>query len=371
MSNTLLTPSVIAKEALLALENNLVMANLVHRDYSGEYKKVGATVTIRKPSTFEATAFSTTVAAQAITESSVQVVLDKFYDISAEITSAELTLDIVSFSEQVLAPMMRAHAQNVDNQIFQEVYKTVAGHTAVSGTPAVSDLANLLAQLDIQKTPPTDRRVVLHPVTYAKVAALDAILHADKRGKPLTINEYAIGRILGADFYMDQNVPAQASDVIDTAGAMSGAASAGATAATVAALTNTEIVAAGDVFKVAGSDKGYLIVTGGTVGSTVTTITFTPPFDVDIADTAVVTFNAANASGFKSNLAFHKNAFAFVSRPLEPYLGGISCSVENYKGVSCRVAFDGDTSSKVNKMSVDMLFGVKTLDKELAAKLID
>jgi hypothetical protein len=226
-----------------------------------------------------------------------------------------------------------------------------------------------MAQMDIQKVPPTDRRVVLHPITHAKYAPLDAVLHADKRGKPLTINEYAIGRILGADYYMDQNVPAQTSSIVDTAGTLSGNAAAGATAATIAALTDTEVVAAGDVFKVAGSDKGYLIVTGGTVGSTVCTITFSPGLDGAITSGAVVTFNGGKASGFKSSLAFHKNFFALVSRPLAPYLGGVTCAVETYKGISCRVAYEGTTSNKTNNMSVDMLFGVKTLDKELAAKL--
>ena len=370
MSNTLLTPSIIAKEALLVVENNLVMANLVHTAYSNEYAKFGATVTIRKPATFAATAFSTTVAAQDVAEASVQVVLDKFYDVSAAITSQELSLNIADFSEQILTPIMRAHAQNVDNQIFQAVYKTIAGHTTVTGTPVVSDLANLMAQLDLQKVPPTERRVVLHPVTYAKYAALDAVLHADKRGKPLTIDEYSIGRILGSDFYMDQNVPAQSSLIVDTAGALSGNAAAGATAATISAMTNGEVVAAGDVFKIVGSDRGYLIVTGGTVGSTVVTITFTPALDTAIPSAAVVTFNGSAASGFKSSLAFHKNAFALVSRPLAPYLGGVTCAVENYKGISCRVAYQGTTSNKTNNMSVDMLFGVKTLDKELAAKLI-
>jgi hypothetical protein len=369
MTQTLLTPSIIAKEALLALENNMVMANLVHRDYSPEFQsKAGATVTIRKPATFAASAFTATVAAQEVVESSVQVVLDKFYDISAGITSKELTLSIADFRTQVIDPMMRAHAQNVDYQIMQAIYKDFAGHTRATATTAVvSDLVNLIAQLDIQKVPPTDRRVVLHPITYARYAALDAVLHADKRGSPLTINEYSIGRMFGADWYMDQNVPKYTSLVVDTGGTMSGAAAAGATAATVASLTNGEVVAAGDIFKVAGSDRGYLIVTGGTVGSTVCVITFSPAFDAAISDAAVVTFQGTA----KNNLAFHKNAIALVSAPLEPYMAGVNCSVETYKGISCRVALDGDTVSKTNRISVDMLFGVKTLDKELGARFMD
>lgn len=45
MPNTILTPNVIANEALMVLKNNLVMANLVHRDYEKEFVKVGDTVT--------------------------------------------------------------------------------------------------------------------------------------------------------------------------------------------------------------------------------------------------------------------------------------------------------------------------------------
>jgi hypothetical protein len=371
MTQTLLTSADIAKEAALVLENNLVMANLMHRDYAEEVQKGrGATVTIRKPATFDATAFSTTVAAQEVVESSVQVVLDKYYDITAHLTSAEMTLSIVDFSEQVLQPMMREHAQTVDEIIFSEIYKTVAGHTAVSGTPALSDLANLMAQLDIQKVPVTDRRVVLHPVTYAKYAALDAIVHADKRGKSLTIDEYRIGRVLGADYYMDQNVLRWASNSNDDVLAFKGAATAGATAATLDGGGTVGAVAAGDVFKVVGSDRGYLIITGSTVLADATAeiaITFTPPLDAALLDNAVVTFQDAH----RVNLAFHKNAFALVTRPLEPYIGGVDCSVQNYKGISCRVALDGDTVSKKNRISVDILFGVKTLDKELAARLCD
>ena len=33
MGNTFLTPNIIAREALMVLRNNAVMANLVHRDY--------------------------------------------------------------------------------------------------------------------------------------------------------------------------------------------------------------------------------------------------------------------------------------------------------------------------------------------------
>ena len=50
MANTFLTPDIIAREALMVLRNNAVMANLVHRDYSDEFVNgVGDTITVRKP----------------------------------------------------------------------------------------------------------------------------------------------------------------------------------------------------------------------------------------------------------------------------------------------------------------------------------
>jgi len=366
VTQTLITPSIVAKEALLQLENNTVMANLVHRDFSKEFKKVGSTVTIRKPATFTATAVSSTVAVQEVVEGSVQVVLNQLLDVSVEVTASELTLQIVSFSEQVIRPAMIALADKVDT-LLTALFVDIAGHSAVSSTAAVSDVANLRAQLNIQKVPFSERRVVLHPVTDARYVPLDSFLNADKRGKPLTIDDAWLGRVLGMDFYVDQNIATHTSEVVDTAGAMKGAAAAAATAATVDGLTDNEVIAAGDVFKVAGNDRGYLILTGGTVASNTATITFTPAATGAFADNAVVTFQATH----DASLAFHKNAFALVSAPLEPPLGGASYAVESYKGLSCRVVFDYNITSKTNQMSIDFLCGVKTLDKELAARFCD
>lgn len=69
MGNTLLTPSIIAREALMVLRNNAVMAKLVHRDYSNEFVTgVGDTITVRKPATFVAKEFTSAIEIQEATE---------------------------------------------------------------------------------------------------------------------------------------------------------------------------------------------------------------------------------------------------------------------------------------------------------------
>lgn len=121
MSNTILTPTIIAKEALLQLKNNTVMSNLVHRDYANEFVAgVGNTVTIRKPATFEAKEFNRTtgIEIQDATEGSESVVLDKLLDVSFEVTAEQLSLDIADFSTQLLQPAMQSFAQKIDTYLL-------------------------------------------------------------------------------------------------------------------------------------------------------------------------------------------------------------------------------------------------------------
>ena len=52
--NELLTPSLISKEALRLLEDNLVMNSLINKNYRSKYKykPIGNIITIRKPNRF-------------------------------------------------------------------------------------------------------------------------------------------------------------------------------------------------------------------------------------------------------------------------------------------------------------------------------
>lgn len=368
---TFLTPTIIAKEALIVLENNLVLANLVHRDYSKEFQQVGATVLIRKPATFTSATVSSTVNMQTATESSVAVVLDTNLDISLTITSAELSLNIVDFSEQVIQPIMRAHAQAIDNKIAQHVLDFAPHFNLVAaGTPAVSDVTAVGAAMSVVKAPLSERRMIFHPASQAAYMALDSFLHADKRadgGKALRDAE--MGRVLGFDCYMDQNIPAHTyadGALTDLAGAAS-AATVGATVAVIYNLGTAEVLAAGDVFKPTGAQEWCVLTTGATLAGGIGTVRFQPPLVTALTDAQVVTFVGTH----RCNMAFHKNAIALVSAPLAPPLGGAASSVINYKGLSARVVYDYTIMEKNNLLSIDLLIGTKTLDRNLGARLCD
>lgn len=87
MSNKFLTPQIVANEALMVLENNLVAADLVHKDYSKEFAHVGDTITIRKPAKFSAKNFVGETVDQNVNEGSVKVTLDHFRDVTVPVTS--------------------------------------------------------------------------------------------------------------------------------------------------------------------------------------------------------------------------------------------------------------------------------------------
>lgn len=73
----------------------------------------------------------------------------------------------------------------------------------------------------------------------------------------------------------------------------------------------------------------------------------------------------ANDGEYTANLVFHKNAFAFVNRPLEVAHGAESY-VTNFNGLSIRVTMAYDITTKQQTISFDCLYGYKTLYPELA-----
>ena len=96
MSNNFLTPSIIAREALMILQANMVMAGLVYRAYEKEFgpTKVGNTVTIPSPATFEAKEFTTSIEIQNANELGVSLTLEKHFDVSLAVTSVDWTLKL-------------------------------------------------------------------------------------------------------------------------------------------------------------------------------------------------------------------------------------------------------------------------------------
>jgi hypothetical protein len=357
-------------ETLMALENETVLAGLVYRGYSREFVAGrGATVNIRVPTSLTATVVSNTVNMGTVAESSVAFVLNRLADISMSVTSQDLSLEVADFSEQFIQPMARAQAQLMDLYGALEAANW-AGHATVNGTPAVADIVQCGAVLDAQKAPHSERRLVMGPITKAGYMVLEPFLYAEHLADGgRAIREAEMGRVLGFDCYMDQNVGQSHTSgaMSDLAGAIKGAGAAGDGTCTVDAITSGGTVLAGDVFKITGYDQWFRVSTNATANSATITVVFSPVFATTIVDDSVVTFQGTG----RDNMAFHRNGIGLCTAPLAPPVGGAKAAVVNYKGLSCRVVYDYNIMTKTNIISMDMLYGWKTLNKDLCCRLID
>lgn len=290
MANTLLTPDVIARESLMVLRKNAVMANLVHRDFSNEFAKVGDTITIRKPATFAANEFTSSITVQSATESGVAVKMDKLLDVSFAVTSKEMTLDINDFSEQLLVPAMQAFADKIDKYLIALEASVTNRVNHPSGVITPDDIVDARQFLTQNAAPTTDRAFVVGAVADADLLKSDKFTSASFTGDNGTgLAQASLGRKYGFDIYTDQNIEKT------------------------------------------------------TTGS----------------------------NDYTPSIAFHKNAFALVTRPLELPQGASNAAIVNYDGFGLRVVYDYDIKTKTDTVSIDMLCGVKLLDNNLAAVVAD
>ena len=206
MANTILTPEVIAREALMVLRNNAVMPKLVHRDYSDEFVgAVGDTITVRKPATFTANEFTGSIQVQDATETGVPVVMDKHLDVSFAVTSKQMTMDIADFSAQLLVPAMQAFADKVDQYIIAEAKK--GGTFEVEGEITTDDVVDARRVLNSNAAPLANRYFVCGPDAEASLLKSELFVSAEKVGDNGTaLREASLGRKFGFDCYVDQNL---------------------------------------------------------------------------------------------------------------------------------------------------------------------
>lgn len=351
-NNTFLTPEVVAKEALMVLQSNLVMADLVHRDYSGEFVSVGDTVSIRKPAQFVAKNFTGLAEEQDITETSVPVKLDRFRDVTVAVTSKEMTLDIADFSKQVVEPAMRAIAQAIDEDLLAVGCENAAFAKEAEGQ--LTDIAALAKQLDMAKAPAGERSLVLHPQHKYQYALTDELSSVGYSGDNQTLRDALLGRVFTLDTYMDQNAPDSHAENPGTATTFTVSGKAGDTAVTVSGADGS--VNAGDGFILG----GYLYrFTQGGEGQ----LAIDQKLMQDAENAAVTVVNKAHS------LAFHRNAMALVTRNLSLPMGASRAAYAEAGGLGVRVVYDYDSATKTDKISFDIIYGIAPLEPTLMCKL--
>lgn len=402
MSNTLLTPTVIANEALMQLENSLVMTGNVHRQYKNEFVKVGDTVTIRRPVKFVAKD-GAALQSQEVKESSDTIVIDTRKHVSWPFSSQDLTLTIEKYAERYIKPAGIELGNVVDvalASLYWAFWKS-------SGTPGVTPnsfavLGDAATMLDEAAVPDDgQRKLILNP--KARWALADALkgIYDNSMPKEL-IRKGKLGTLANFEIFGDQNVKMHTTGLLNGTPLVDGASQHSNTTPTALTTTlhidgptasQTAWAKQGDVFTIAGvfsvnprnrTTTGRLqqftvtatVNSGGGAGDT--DLVISPPIvttgayqtvDSIPADDAALTFLGAASTSYPQNLAYHKNALALVMCPLVlPDSAGFKARVTD-NGVSIRVVKDYSIIDDEETVRLDILFGGKAIYADLGSRL--
>lgn len=215
MSNTFITPTVIARTALAVLYNRTVFAQLSWRDFDPDFNgKQGASVTIRTPAQLTASTFdrNSGISTQAVTEGSDTIGLDTIADVSVDITAEDLLLNIEDFTTQIAEPAMEAIAQKIDGELAEKLVDTAEGvggggtATWTSSTPSTvfTGETGAVAKFGRAKIAETERYAVFSPEAAGVCLTQSLFVEADKSGSTDGLRNASIGRVFGFENYMSQ-----------------------------------------------------------------------------------------------------------------------------------------------------------------------
>ena len=211
MANSTLTVDVIAKEALMVLENELVAAKAVHRGLESEFSngkngyQTGATVTIKRPTDFTVRSGANAVV-QDVIEGSTTITVDQQKGVDFAFTSAELTLNIKDLSERVIKPAMVQLANKIDSDVLALAAKVPNW----LGTPgqtinSFQDFAPAPQRLDEQAVMSDGRTAILSPADHWGMLGTQTNLYIQGAAND-AYRKGDLGRIGGVDTFMSQNV---------------------------------------------------------------------------------------------------------------------------------------------------------------------
>jgi hypothetical protein len=419
MSNTTLTADIVAKEALLILENELSWMKHIHRAHEDEFGKevngykVGSTIRIRRPADFTVRT-GAVMNVQDVIEGRLTLAVDQQVGVDFQFTSADLTLSVSDLSERVIKPAMSSLVNHVAADVLDTFYKGVYNWV---GTPTVAstgvginsfgDFYKGVQRLNEMAVPVSDRTAVLSPEDEGALLS-NAVTIQNNGINSEAYRNANVGMIGGVRTIMSQVVPTFTSSAADgTTPLVDGTSSVNTVTYDTAKNTWTQTlvtdgwdptstaIPAGTVFTIAdvfmvnpktkantGILQQFVVTTAGTTNASAandTELTISPPLITsgphqtvvitgDINDNAIV-LTAAASTAYKQNIMFHKNAMGMAVVPLEMPQGAVNGSRQSYKGLSVRVIPVYDGVNDVSKWRLDFLYGRAVLDPRLATRL--
>lgn len=405
MSNALITTSKITRHAVKEFINSLQIASKVDRQLDSEFRKIGETISVRRPVMFTSSDGATLGAAEDIEEVAASVTLDTRKHVHFAITSKDLTLSIEDFNDRYIQPAMAELAQQVESSLADS-YKQIANFVGTPGTAPstfleVGAAAKVLTKLG---TPMNVRWNAFYDedASLALADGLKSVFPTEIAKK--AIEEAAIGRYSKFMLYENQSLKLHTVGVATGTPLINGASQSVTYAASGAAWEQTlatdgwtnstaGILLAGDVITIAGVNsvnrrtrvstgdlQTFVVKSDATSGASTgpAALTISPPMITSgpyqtvvaaPADGAVITVKTgAGGSSHKQNIAFHENAITLVMAPLDLPTQGAEASRESFNNVSIRTVTQYAIGTDTTTYRFDILYGVKAQNPDFAVR---
>lgn len=410
-TNSVLTPDIITKEALTILHNNIVFVRNVNRQYDnsntlGGQKNSGA-IRIRLPNKYVTNTGAALATGDTIdtVEKAVTLTVGTQRHVDTSFLTEELTNDIDTFSERILAPGISVLASMFDYNMMAMAYAGVGNSVGTQGTvPATAAvLLNAHKKMSHAATPMSQRCCTVDPA--ANAGLVDGLKGLFNAGNQISEN-YRSGLMadnqLGfREIAMSQSVPVHTNGTrldTDTFAVDGDTIANGGTTIDVDGVNGTETLTAGEVFTIANcfscnpetkqsTGELYQFVVGAdaTAAGNQWTITIANPIyaaDAEglqnvvgataaaaVVDGSTVTF-AGTASGTgPQNLAYHKDSFVVGTTDLEMPNGVHFSSRQVMDGISMRIVRQYRIDTDDIPCRIDILYGGVVARPETACRI--
>ncbi len=383
MPNAWVHPTAIAADALMHLEDSLVIGNLAARDKTGEFvgggMKIGDQVNIKTRPDFEAKEFTNdgvnTIEVQSVRESQRPFAIEKILDVSVEITAKEKALELDAFSEQVILPAAYRLAEKVDVLLGTKILLAAGQYNSSALLGSAADIALARKAANLQQLD-FDRFCLVNDTAEATLLGQTWFNQSQTRGAPgiATLQSGLMGHVMGMDFVSSINFP----DSTATAGAGTSQTEntivstkpttnlIGMSVLTMDSLTNG--ITAGDRIAIAGVRRP--LIANATVTAGATSVALVDPITEIIPDNAAISVVASGATHTAQGAIFDGQSLAIAM----PFLDAPSdkpSAVATNQGYSCRIVQGYDIDRKVEVMSLDLMVGTTCWDPRRITLLTD
>ena len=395
-------------QGLMALRSTCVMPRLVNRDYDKIAAKQGATVDVPLPSNIAVQNVAPATIPQdsrASQPTFVPIPLSEWKEAPFFLSDKDMKEAMDGTIPMQASSAISNIADEVDKYILSQykgVYNYVTeenlypeDHSVESerGTqkPEIlipfsggkTTLANKASQiLNENRTPKFERRAVINPAAQAAALDIRAFQDLSWSGENYGIKDGDLMNKLGFDWFMDQNITrhetsgsnlvATVSDGWQINGITTNTVNTVGTSTLAVEKVGTQSLQTtapkeGDVFTIAGQDQTYVVTADASNDAAMTTWSISPPLKAAVADNAAITFKRDH----DVNLAFQRDAIAFVTRPLEDTgvgLGNMMQSlVDPVSGLSLRLEVSRE--HKRTRFSYDILYGAALIRPECVTRI--